>query len=222
MKYWAGWYDDPNPFRVATVAFSKLWPALVIAGGICILGYLVAEFLTDDQYFFLGDQNIRSVFRIALVALVGGISTAIFGFLAGLVLALFDFSIGKVLSPVVFSTAMTGAAVVPISLVGNFEILITPTISFIAYRYIPTIIVGTVCGIIFAKLTAIAPHWRNKKWELNIRHLLALTFWIALIFGLGLGGAFFAAAIVYIGTVGLVVVLHSLWEQLLVRRRMRG
>ena len=160
--------------------------------------------------------------RIALVALVGGISTAIFGFLAGLVLALFDFSIGKVLSPVVFSTAMTGAAVVPISLVGNFEILITPTISFIAYRYIPTIIVGTVCGIIFAKLTAIAPHWRNKKWELNIRHLLALTFWIALIFGLGLGGAFFAAAIVYIGTVGLVVVLHSLWEQLLVRRRMRG
>ena len=217
MKNSLNWFDDPNPLRLGGKVFVCLLPALGIAGALCLVGVLIAAMATDPH----GNGMIGGLQAIAatvlgtlLYAIVGALFTILTGFIATSFISLVDSSFGRILSPIAFGASSVGLSVIPIAIMGIFQQAFSTypdSETFVFFYYVPIVVVGCSIGI-WGASTKLPPfstsHLSNLRF--STRQLLALTFWIALIFGIGFGNmVFLIASSIYIAIVIASVFAYS-------------
>ncbi len=182
-----------------------------------MIGILVAAIITDPHTNGF-ESSIRAItstiFFTVLYVTFGSFCALFVGFFSSLVLAIFDHSIGKLLTPTLIAAAVSGMSVIPISIMGIFLHAFSTypeSELFVFLFYVPTIIVGCVCGIWGANARIVVDSkTATGKWQLNIRQLFVVTAWVGLILALGFGDLVLViASIIYIATVVLVVIVYT-------------
>ena len=185
------WYMDGNPFRLSGRIYVKLLPAFVIAGTICMAGVLIAAVATAP---FVNGQNnwIQEFVGFVFYSGLGGMQTAVVGFFATILISIFDASFGRVLLPRAFAGCCVGLSVIPIAVEGIFQQ------AFSTYPdsdwYVSITFIGCLAGVLTANLKFPMSGVLPQKFRFSVRQLLALTFWIALVFALGFGNILFLVA----------------------------